>query len=39
MSPVKGMSKFYILPIENIMNSKSNSFQLVIFRSIYDAYR
>ena len=36
---MKQASKFYILPIENIKNSKPNSFQLVIFKSIYTFMR
>ena len=37
--PVKQAEKFYILPIEDIKSSKSNSFQLVVFRSIYNFMR
>jgi hypothetical protein len=37
--PVRQASKFYILPIENITSENSNSFQLVVFRSIYNFMR
>ena len=37
--PIKQASKFYILPIEDTKSSKSNSFQLVVFRSIYNFMR
>lgn len=36
---VKQAPKFYILPIENIKSSKPNSFQLVVFKSIYSFMR
>lgn len=36
---VKQASKFYIIPIENIKNSKPNSFQLVVFKSIHSFMR
>ncbi|MGA2141186.1 MAG: hypothetical protein ABSG94_02090 [Brevinematales bacterium] len=35
----KQVMKFYVLPLENIKSSKSSSFQLVVFRSIYDFLR
>jgi hypothetical protein len=38
-NPVKQTVKFYILPIENITSENSNSFQIVVFRSIYNFMR
>ncbi len=37
--PVKQVSRFYILPIKDVKSSKSTSFQLVLFKSIYNFMR